>query len=135
MDIVLRGVVRFLEDGRAIWEGDWGMNIASLSENKDELQGFRYVCENHESFAVGKVLNFRGYFEVKSSKKNRSQFSEKKLEIEILEDEGDNRNVRGNGSNRFGTFVLRGTFNPKTSTMEVNRTYAKPKSIGCSTIS
>jgi hypothetical protein len=91
-----------------------------------QLNNFRYISQNFSGFKPGEVLSFRGSFEITSVNKSRSQFSEKRLELEVLDDKGDERRVKGEGSNRFGNFVLNGKYEPKTATLEVQRTYSKP---------
>jgi hypothetical protein len=127
MQPVLRGQIKFPEDGRTIWEGRWGMNLAAFEdENSELLNIFRYTCATRVPFSVGDTVAFKGYFEVSSTTKgSKSQFTDKQLDLEVMseESEGGMRTIKGHGSNRFGNFDISGTFNPETNVLEVRRIY------------
>jgi hypothetical protein len=98
------------------------------NEPKQQLNNFRYVYPSRIHLLVGDVISFKGYFEVNSvTKGNKSQFTDKQLELHVVSEENDSpglRLVQGHGSNRFGSFTLSGTFDSSTMTLEVRRVYA-----------
>jgi len=130
MEPILRGLVKYLDDGRMVWEGRWGMTPSAFEEENqaEELNSFRYVCNSHVQLAAGDVVSFRGHFEVASvNKGSKSQFTDKELQIEVTgssTDDSEVRIIQGKGSNRFGAFTLTGTFNPSSKQLEVKRLYA-----------
>jgi hypothetical protein len=123
MNPILKGTVTFGESGSLVWEGVWGMTSQAF-EDQTQVHKFRYVCKKHRSLITGDLLSFKGFFEVISVNKIKNQFTEKKLEMEMLEDDGDIRKVKGSGANKFGNFVIIGQYQPQSRMLEVTRSYS-----------
>lgn len=118
MEPILAGQLS-IDQKKIVWQGAW----YTQQQQQRADQTFHYTSQAISPaptlpLALGCKLQFQGHFFMLDAKQKRIQVAEKKIEIEVLED----NMVRGSGTNRFGRFdfgghVADGNF------LQIKRTY------------
>ena len=105
---------------------DFDSSESNVSERSPIFLGYSSKnCEKvQEGFPASTVL-FEGYFEM-STKKNTAPIRIQEYFYASLDSTTTtNMNVKGQGKNRFGSFLLTGTYEAKTKSLNFRKTYRR----------
>ena len=126
-----------MRDGHAVCEGEWAFSEAAfgtddeVSKAKRSTFGLRCKTRHSEGRKLPYDGSFSGFFMVKQGDGSQVKIREKKVKIQFTKLDGDGdagangttHKVAGQGSNKYGAFVLDGTYDSNSATLSVTKNY------------
>jgi hypothetical protein len=112
------------------WRGRWGMGSLEDFPPAEDTSEFEYARREPSGRVLGGTYD--GHFMVKQATPDPPfQVVENGVVIEFIVEKRDTASahieVTGSGTNKFGNFALRGSFDPMTSELRVEKRYEAQK--------
>ena len=132
---VLKGGLRLEQGNTFVWEGQWAMSDAAYASG--QVSEFRYHFKSKTAATADPPASvsdassvvehargaFTGYFMLNDAGGKKAKVTERRVVFDFSKQEAGPMKVYAVGKNGYGTFAMRGTYNPETGDLHVTKSY------------